>query len=74
MGIVDIYVLNGREIHFKSDGLETDIGSRLPSATVGMDLGQGGGTVRRRKVNKKKPARKRRDDFSDVTSLRGIRW
>ncbi len=41
LGWADIYILNGREIRFESGGEMTNIGSRVPSTTQGMDVENG---------------------------------
>jgi hypothetical protein len=90
LGWADIAIVNGKEIHFKSGGLRTDVGMRMPETTRGMsvmesrDVGESlpgtpastGKVVNRPAMPKKKPKRKvrREDDFSDLTSLRGIKW
>jgi len=89
LGWADIYILNGRDIIFKGSGEETNIGTRVDSPTVGMDIDQGdimdigdsgmpapSQGVSRVRISKKKPKRKvrRRDDFSALTSLKGMRW
>lgn len=85
LGWADIFIINGREIHYKSGGEETDAGSRIPSPTTGMDLGRGGvilerGDIvemfpkprRRSKPKTTKRKARRKDDFSDLTTMKGM--
>jgi len=83
-GIVDLRVFEGgKRIEFFGGGLKTDYGKRDPSPTVGLSIPESGMIdsnmyqgINRTRMTKKKPKRKvrRKDDFSDLTSLRGIRW
>lgn len=86
LGWADIYVLNGREIKFKAGGERTNIGTRIVSTTKGMAIPGGEdlipGTpasvrgISRPAMSKKKPKRKskREDDYSAITSVRGVRF
>lgn len=83
-GVVDILVTEGgKRIAFSGGGLATNVGLSIDSNVVGMSLsGVDADTIMRplRGVNriaakKKAPRRIRRDDdFSDLTSVRGIRY
>ena len=76
LGWADIEIINGREIRFKGGGLETDVGTRIPETTRGMDLGEGGFVgISRRRMPKKKPSRKKRRLTSEeyMTTLKGFR-
>jgi len=67
LGFADITVINGKEIHFKGGGLETDVGTRMPSPTRGMAVEESAGFVgelvltegvSRPRISKRKPKRK----------------
>jgi len=87
LGFADIEVLNGRQIRFTGEGLQTDVGARIAGPTRGMSVGaDGGGTeeldatgnlpVSRPLTSKKQPPRKsrhkaRRDD--DFSDLTSLK-
>ncbi len=81
LGVVDAFITaGGTRIDFTGKGLETDVGTRLPSPTKGMSIdGAYPGMpvynegARRSVIKKKKPKRvaRRRDDFSDILEVRG---
>ena len=87
LGFVDITVLGGRKIVFKGGGEKTNIGTRIPSPTTGMDLDgyvgldSFGGEpatmqgINRAKMSKVKPSRKaRRTNGERInTSISGVR-
>ena len=83
LGWADIEIINGKEIRFRGGGLETDVGTRMPSPTKGMAVEESAGFVgepitqgvSRPKMPKKKPSRKKRrlthEEF--MTTLKGFR-
>jgi len=90
LGWTDVFVYNGRTIEFRAGGLATDVGEGVYGPTQGMSIGGSaallpGSTETRdtkprpnsksqsKKTNRKRP-RRRRDDFSDVTGLQGMRF
>lgn len=83
LGFVDIAVIRGKEIQFRRGGESTDVGTRMPEMTKGMELDGGEVVAERQKqrvvrvartVRKLRRKARRSDDFSDLTSLRGIKW
>lgn len=90
LGWADIYIINGREIDFKSGGEFTNIGVRVPETTRGMSISGEGGEVldidepseilqgiNRPAMRKKAPRRKankRKRDYGDYTVMQGLRW
>ena len=78
MGISDVIISNyGQQIAFRSKGESTDVGTSLPSTTVGMSVPQEGLTqgINRTKFSKKAPKRKtkRSGEFDDIISMKGVR-
>ncbi|MGR3295859.1 MAG: hypothetical protein ACUZ8A_06495 [Candidatus Bathyanammoxibius sp.] len=85
LGVVDAHVFNGNRIEFVGGGLRTDVGKRDASTTTGMSVNGGVDAIddfpdelrdrTRPATIRRKPKRRRRrpDDLSDLTSLRGFR-
>lgn len=84
LGVVDAHIFNGTRIEFAGGGLRTDVGKRDASTTTGMSVNEGEGLGEfvgegkrssRRATIRRKPKRRRRrpDDLSGPTSLRGLR-
>jgi hypothetical protein len=74
LGFSDIEILNGTSIQFSGGGEDTNVGTRLDSPTMGMELyssDRGSPRVANRtKSSKRKPARKSGDSYS---AMRGVR-
>jgi hypothetical protein len=84
LGWTDITIHRGSEISFTGGGRKTNIGTRMNSNTQGMSIDEAGmdysGTptssgINRTKMGKKRPNRVKRsqDDFSSITSLKGLK-
>jgi hypothetical protein len=90
LGITDAFITDaGRTITFKSHGTQTDVGTRIPSTTVGMDvpasedfgafpdgefIEQPLQSFSRVKSSKKQPNRRgKRDTYTPPTTLGGLR-
>ena len=85
LGVVDAFITNyGRAISFQGKGERTDVGERLDSPTQGMtisndDINMDDYLIRQRKgvnrvaMRKKRPKRRGRGDFSDLTTVGRIR-
>ena len=86
MGFADIEIIDGRTIQFAGGGLKTDVGTRVASTTVGLDIegagfGMNGALMQMQKpknrvtMSKKAPRRKAKgsDWLTDLTSVRGMK-
>ena len=77
LGIVDAFITaGGTQINFTGKGQYTDVGTRLPSPTQGMSIGGYPGMpvysgFNRPKIIKKKPKKRRKNEFSDIMEVRG---
>jgi len=74
LGFSDIEILNGTSIQFSGGGEQTNVGTRLDSPTMGMELYSSNGdvrTVNRPRSTKKKPIRRRSE--SSYPAMRGVR-
>lgn len=88
MGMTDAFIeRRGREltIFFSGKGDRTDVGRRIVSNTQGMSVDEefsgvysaeltSGIPAKKHRRPKRKPKTRRRNDFSDLTSMRGMKW
>jgi len=80
LGFIDIEIIGGRTITFKSGGLKTDVGTRDPSPTRGITI-EGDGAIldnlprhvaKKRAVGKRK--KKKISEWDYITTLKGYKF